>query len=180
MYSLHVVVTLFAATNNTPTSSSTPTINNNNNTPPPKAGSPGSGGGANNLTELKPVQPTMSQSYTPLPSFSGQFSSQASSYNGSHATFPSQAVVGTVVQPLVISSGSYNPTNPPSGEYYNTAGTVPYTQYQTAAYPADPAWTMRYTNPTGILNTPYYYQTPVSGRNEPNTTVAASASPSKS
>lgn len=39
---------------------------------------------------------------------------QASSYNGSHATFPSQAVVGTVVQPLVISSGSYNPTNPPS------------------------------------------------------------------
>lgn len=66
------------------------------------------------------------------------------------------------------------------GEYYNTAGTVPYTQYQTAAYPADPAWTMRYTNPTGILNTPYYYQTPVSGRNEPNTTVAASASPSKS
>ncbi|XP_052689802.1 paired box protein Pax-2a-like isoform X7 [Crassostrea angulata] len=179
------------ATNNTPTSSSTPTINNNNNTPPPKAGSPGSGGGANNLTELKPVQPTMSQSYTPLPSFSGQFSSQASSYNGSHATFPSQAVVGTVVQPLVISSGSYNPTNPPNdspviyspvvgGEYYNTAGTVPYTQYQTAAYPADPAWTMRYTNPTGILNTPYYYQTPVSGRNEPNTTVAASASPSKS
>lgn len=165
------------ATNNTPTSSSTPTINNNNNTPPPKAGSPGSGGGANNLTELKPVQPTMSQSYTPLPSFSGQFSSQASSYNGSHATFPSQAVVGTVVQPLVISSGSYNPTNPPSGEYYNTAGTVPYTQYQTAAYPADPAWTMRYTNPT---DTPYYYQTPVSGRNEPNTTVAASASPSKS
>eukprot|EP00105_Crassostrea_gigas_P024399 XP_011444632.1 PREDICTED: paired box protein Pax-5 isoform X13 [Crassostrea gigas] len=116
---------------------------------------------------------------------------QASSYNGSHATFPSQAVVGTVVQPLVISSGSYNPTNPPNdspviyspvvgGEYYNTAGTVPYTQYQTAAYPADPAWTMRYTNPTGILNTPYYYQTPVSGRNEPNTTVAASASPSKS
>lgn len=165
------------ATNNTPTSSSTPTINNNNNTPPPKAGSPSSGGGANNLTELKPVQPTMSQSYTPLPSFSGQFSSQASSYNGSHATFPSQAVVGTVVQPLVISSGSYNPTNPPSGEYYNTAGTVPYTQYQTAAYPADPAWTMRYTNPT---DTPYYYQTPVSGRNEPNTTVAASASPSKS
>lgn len=176
------------ATNNTPTSSSTPTINNNNNTPPPKAGSPGSGGGANNLTELKPVQPTMSQSYTPLPSFSGQFSSQASSYNGSHATFPSQAVVGTVVQPLVISSGSYNPTNPPNdspviyspvvgGEYYNTAGTVPYTQYQTAAYPADPAWTMRYTNPT---DTPYYYQTPVSGRNEPNTTVAASASPSKS
>lgn len=38
------------------------------------------------------------------------------------------------------------------GEYYNTAGTVPYTQYQTAAYPADPAWTMRYTNPTGILS----------------------------
>lgn len=76
VYSLHVVVTLFAATNNTPTSSSTPTINNNNNTPPPKAGSPGSGGGANNLTELKPVQPTMSQSYTPLPSFSGQFSSK--------------------------------------------------------------------------------------------------------
>lgn len=73
---MHVVVTLFAATNNTPTSSSTPTINNNNNTPPPKAGSPGSGGGANNLTELKPVQPTMSQSYTPLPSFSGQFSSK--------------------------------------------------------------------------------------------------------
>lgn len=29
-------------------------------------------------------------------------------------------------------------------------------------------------------DTPYYYQTPVSGRNEPNTTVAASASPSKS
>ncbi|XP_062580994.1 paired box protein Pax-2-like isoform X7 [Saccostrea cucullata] len=168
------------ATNNTPTSSSTPTINNNNNTPPPKAGSPSSGGGSNNLTELKPVQPTMSQSYTPLPSFSGQFSSQASSYNGSHATFPSQAVVGSVVQPLVISSGSYSSANPPSGEYYNAAGTAPYTQYQTAAYPADPAWTMRYTTPTGILNTPYYYQTPVSGRNEPNTTVAASASPSKS
>ncbi|XP_048762239.1 paired box protein Pax-2a-like isoform X12 [Ostrea edulis] len=127
------------ATNNTPTSSSTPTINNNNNTPPPKVGSPSSGGGSNNLTELKPVQPTMSQSsYTPLPSFSGQFS---------------------------------------SGEYYNAAGTAPYTQYQTAAYPADPAWTMRYTTPT---DTPYYYQTPVSGRNEPNTTVAASASPSKS
>ncbi|XP_056019511.1 paired box protein Pax-5-like isoform X13 [Ostrea edulis] len=169
------------ATNNTPTSSSTPTINNNNNTPPPKVGSPSSGGGSNNLTELKPVQPTMSQSsYTPLPSFSGQFSSQASSYNGSHATFPSQAVVGSVVQPLVISSGSYSSANPPSGEYYNAAGTAPYTQYQTAAYPADPAWTMRYTTPTGILNTPYYYQTPVSGRNEPNTTVAASASPSKS
>ncbi|XP_061181784.1 paired box protein Pax-8-like isoform X2 [Saccostrea echinata] len=168
------------ATNNTPTSSSTPTINNNNNTPPPKAGSPSSGGGSNNLTELKPVQPTMSQSYTPLPSFSGQFSSQASSYNGSHATFPSQAVVGSVVQPLVISSGSYSSANPPSGEYYNAAGTAPYTQYQTAAYPADPAWTMRYTTPTGILNTPYYYQTPVSGRTEPNTTVAASASPSKS
>ncbi|XP_056019513.1 paired box protein Pax-5-like isoform X16 [Ostrea edulis] len=166
------------ATNNTPTSSSTPTINNNNNTPPPKVGSPSSGGGSNNLTELKPVQPTMSQSsYTPLPSFSGQFSSQASSYNGSHATFPSQAVVGSVVQPLVISSGSYSSANPPSGEYYNAAGTAPYTQYQTAAYPADPAWTMRYTTPT---DTPYYYQTPVSGRNEPNTTVAASASPSKS
>lgn len=79
-YSLHVVVTLFAATNNTPTSSSTPTINNNNNTPPPKAGSPSSGGGSNNLTELKPVQPTMSQSYTPLPSFSGQFSSKHALY----------------------------------------------------------------------------------------------------
>ncbi|XP_078317437.1 uncharacterized protein LOC111118493 isoform X4 [Crassostrea virginica] len=167
------------ATNNTPTSSSTPTINNNNNTPPPKAGSPSSGGGSNNLTELKPVQPTMSQSYTPLPSFSGQFSSQASSFNGSHVTFPSQAVVGTVVQPLVISSGSYNTANPPSGEYYNAAGT-PYTQYQTATYPADPAWTMRYSTPTGVLNTPYYYQAPVSGRTEANTTVAASASPSKS
>lgn len=31
-----------------------------------------------------------------------------------------------------------------------------------------------------VSDTPYYYQTPVSGRNEPNTTVAASASPSKS
>lgn len=39
---------------------------------------------------------------------------QASSFNGSHVTFPSQAVVGTVVQPLVISSGSYNTANPPS------------------------------------------------------------------
>ncbi|XP_078317447.1 paired box protein Pax-2a-like isoform X14 [Crassostrea virginica] len=104
---------------------------------------------------------------------------QASSFNGSHVTFPSQAVVGTVVQPLVISSGSYNTANPPSGEYYNAAGT-PYTQYQTATYPADPAWTMRYSTPTGVLNTPYYYQAPVSGRTEANTTVAASASPSKS
>lgn len=37
------------------------------------------------------------------------------------------------------------------GEYYNAAGT-PYTQYQTATYPADPAWTMRYSTPTGVLS----------------------------
>ncbi|XP_071130241.1 paired box protein Pax-5-like isoform X17 [Mytilus edulis] len=46
--------------------------NSNNTTPPPKPGTPSSNEG-NNLTELKPVQPTP-QSYTPLPSFTGQFS----------------------------------------------------------------------------------------------------------
>ncbi|XP_065923724.1 paired box protein Pax-5 isoform X17 [Magallana gigas] len=97
---------------------------------------------------------------------------------GTVANSESQSTTSNFVTSLDDSPVIYSPVV--GGEYYNTAGTVPYTQYQTAAYPADPAWTMRYTNPTGILNTPYYYQTPVSGRNEPNTTVAASASPSKS
>jgi hypothetical protein len=65
VFPLHVVVFPFSANNNN---------TSNNNTPPPKPGTPSSNEG-NNLTELKPVQPTP-QSYTPLPSFTGQFSSK--------------------------------------------------------------------------------------------------------
>ncbi|KAK3089165.1 hypothetical protein FSP39_001398 [Pinctada imbricata] len=153
--------------NNNSTSSAT---SNSNNTPSPKPETPNPGG-ASNLTELKPVQPTLTQTFTPLPSFPGQFSSDSTSYTGSLPSYQSQAVVAPVVPPLVISSGNYSPANPPSGgEYYNA---VPYTQYQAAQY--DPSWGLRYSAPAaaGLLNTPYYYQTAVSGRNEPTTTNAA-------
>ncbi|XP_021355143.1 paired box protein Pax-2-like isoform X2 [Mizuhopecten yessoensis] len=172
-------------TNNNITTNITATNNNNNNTktPSPKPGTPSQAGGSN-LTELKPVQPTLTQPYhTPLPSFTGQFTSQANSFNSTtHATYPSQPVVGTVVPPIVISGGNYTTGTAPSGDYYNTA--VPYTQYNAVGthYTTDPAWTMRY-GPGGILNTPAYYYPPgvPGGRPESNTTVvtAAAASPSK-
>ncbi|XP_069123924.1 paired box protein Pax-8-like isoform X5 [Argopecten irradians] len=62
-------------TNNNITTNITATNNNNNNTksPSPKPGTPSQAGGSN-LTELKPVQPTLTQPYA-LPSFTGQFTS---------------------------------------------------------------------------------------------------------
>ncbi|XP_069123925.1 paired box protein Pax-2a-like isoform X6 [Argopecten irradians] len=113
---------------------------------------------------------------------------QANSFNSTtHATYPNQPVVGTVVPPIVISGGNYTSGTAPSGDYYNTA--VPYTQYNAVGtpYTTDPAWTMRY-GPGGILNTPaYYYPSSVAGgRSEANNTTvapsaaaAAAASPSK-
>lgn len=58
-------------------------INNKTNSPSPKPGTPlqvVGGGPGSNLTELKPVQPTLTQGYTPLPSFSGQFTSKNTIY----------------------------------------------------------------------------------------------------
>ncbi|KAJ8318750.1 hypothetical protein KUTeg_003841 [Tegillarca granosa] len=160
---------LFIVANNNNNNNNT--TSNNNNTPSPKPGTPSSQGGGS-LTELKPVQPTITQSYTQLPPFTGQFSSQANNYNSTHPTYQGQPVVGTVVPPIVISGAQYNTGNIPSGEYYNS---VPYTQYNTTPY-TDPAWTAMRYGPSGIINAPYYYPPTVSGRTEPNTTTAASPS----
>ncbi|XP_021355152.1 paired box protein Pax-5-like isoform X9 [Mizuhopecten yessoensis] len=125
---------------------------------------------------------TNSESQNPTANYTPSIG-QANSFNSTtHATYPSQPVVGTVVPPIVISGGNYTTGTAPSGDYYNTA--VPYTQYNAVGthYTTDPAWTMRY-GPGGILNTPAYYYPPgvPGGRPESNTTVvtAAAASPSK-
>ncbi|XP_033750661.1 paired box protein Pax-5-like isoform X9 [Pecten maximus] len=128
---------------------------------------------------------TNSESQNPTGNYTPSIG-QANSFNSTtHASYPSQPVVGTVVPPIVISGGNYTSgTAPTGGDYYNTA--VPYTQYNAVGthYTTDPAWTMRY-GPGGILNTPAYYYPPgvAGGRTESNTTVAtaaaAAASPSK-
>ncbi|XP_033750625.1 paired box protein Pax-8-like isoform X4 [Pecten maximus] len=69
-------------TNNNISTNITATNNNNNTkTPSPKPGTPSQAGGSN-LTELKPVQPTLTQPYhAPLPSFTGQFTTGGDYYN---------------------------------------------------------------------------------------------------
>lgn len=65
-------------TNNNNIATNITATNNNNNkkSPSPKPGTPSQAGGSN-LTELKPVPPTLTQPYhTPLPSFTGQFTSK--------------------------------------------------------------------------------------------------------
>lgn len=145
----------------------------NNNTPPPKPGTPSSNEG-NNLTELKPVQPTP-QSYTPLPSFTGQFSSQASSIGSNPPSYPGLPILGTVASQVVLPAAHHTTANVPSGnpEYYNT---VAYSQYNATPY-SDPQWR---AYPTGIINASYYYP-PTGGvpaRTEHSNSAAAS--PSKS
>ncbi|XP_071130253.1 paired box protein Pax-5-like isoform X25 [Mytilus edulis] len=144
--------------------------NSNNTTPPPKPGTPSSNEG-NNLTELKPVQPTP-QSYTPLPSFTGQFSSQASSIGSNPPSYPGLPILGTVASQVVLQGHNQSAINVPSGnpEYYNT---VAYSQYNPTPY-TDPQWRAYPTDAS-------YYYPPAGGvpaRTENNNTAAAS--PSKS
>ena len=70
--------TITTSTNNENTTAGTTTVVNqttgNTGTPSPKPGTPSNPSG--DLTVLTPVQPSISQEYTPLPSFPTQFSSK--------------------------------------------------------------------------------------------------------
>ncbi|XP_060570740.1 paired box protein Pax-8-like isoform X3 [Ruditapes philippinarum] len=173
-----------AASNNTETTSTTNPAAINSNTssatsPSPKPGTPISG----NLTELTPVQPTLSQAYTPLPSFPAQFSSQASTTYTS-AVYTNQPVVGTAVPSVVlpqVTSAQYTGSVPGNtSEYYQTS--VPYTQYNSNPY-SDPQWAaaVRY-GPSGIINPQYYYQANAASsvRTEQSVASGVPASPEKS
>ncbi|XP_052770701.1 paired box protein Pax-8-like isoform X2 [Mya arenaria] len=128
-------------------------------TPSPKPGTPHNG----DLTELTPVQPSLSQAYTPLPSFPAQFSSQGST-GFTSAVYTNQSVVGTavpsIVLPQVTSAAQYTGSMPgnTTSEYYQH--TVPYTQYQSVSY-NNPQWAAVRYGPSGIINPDYYYQTNV-------------------
>ncbi|CAG2247178.1 PAX2 [Mytilus edulis] len=92
--------------------------NSNNTTPPPKPGTPSSNEG-NNLTELKPVQPTP-QSYTPLPSFTGQFSTGNPEYYNTVAYSQYNPTPYTDPQWRAYPTGIIN-----ASYYYPPAGGVP-------------------------------------------------------
>ncbi|XP_045213894.2 paired box protein Pax-8-like isoform X3 [Mercenaria mercenaria] len=174
-----------AASNNTETTTTNNSAAINSNTssatsPSPKPGTPISG----NLTELTPVQPTLSQAYTPLPSFPAQFSSQASTTFTS-AVYTNQSVVGTAVPSIVlppqVTSAQYTGSVPGNtSEYYQTS--VPYTQYNSNPY-SDPQWAaaVRY-GPSGIINPQYYYQPNAAStvRTEQSVASGVPASPEKS
>lgn len=168
--------------NDATTGNSAAIISNTNSgtAPSPKPGTPISG----NLTELTPVQPSLSQAYTPLPSFPAQFSSQANTTYSS-AVYANQPIVGTAISPIVlppqVTSAQYTGSMPgTASEYYQTS--VPYTQYNSNPY-SDPQWAaaVRY-GPSGIINPQYYYQPSVgsSVRSEQSVTSGVPASPEKS
>ncbi|XP_052265604.1 paired box protein Pax-8-like isoform X2 [Dreissena polymorpha] len=147
-------------------------------TPSPKPGTPING----NLTELTPVQSTLGQTYTPLPSFPAQFSSQGTTGYTS-AVYTNHSVVGTavpsiVLTPQVSSAAQYTGSMPGNtGDYYQS---VPYTQYQTTSPYNDPQWAVRY-GPSGIINPQYYYQPQIAlSGNRNDQAVGIPASPEKS
>ena len=74
------ITTNIDTTNNNITNTETITnqVTGNPGTPSPKPGTPSNPSG--DLTVLTPVQPTLSQDYTPLPSFPTQFSSKHGIY----------------------------------------------------------------------------------------------------
>ncbi|WAQ95884.1 hypothetical protein MAR_028627 [Mya arenaria] len=107
-------------------------------TPSPKPGTPHNG----DLTELTPVQPSLSQAYTPLPSFPAQFSSQGST-GFTSAVYTNQSVVGTavpsIVLPQVTSAAQYTGSMPDPDYYYQTNVGAPGSRTeQPAGVPASP------------------------------------------